>query len=354
MKASRALVAAGVLAVVLGMAGVGQAASPSSGAIGPSDPTDSWAGKFFALASTPSPKLCNKDACDYFDLSVGVSPSYWNDHTGTASVAISWKDSADNFDLYVYKGDQLVKSSTQLLSTSEAVSISKPSGAYQVLVVPVLVTNSGYSGSAKFSSQTKPKPPPPPSPKPKPSDPGNGDPGDPGNGGGGGGGGPGYSGGGSGPNFGPGPGPNYLPSDYYGGGTVYFGPQDRTVTSKDIYYGPGPASSAGPAKGSGGTQTRTQPVSATVPKLPQFVWLLLPLGMLLLAAAAYAVFEPEPVVAEEPLPEAVWRSEEQSLTPAPIALAGVAVRSAAALGRLVHDGVRRMRARRRKDGSAGT
>jgi hypothetical protein len=334
MKARRALVTAGVVAVIVGMAGAGYAASPSSGKIGPSDTGDGWTGKVFALGAVPSPHLCSQDTCDHYSLTVGVSPGYWNDHTGSASVSISWKDSTDNFDLYVYKGDQLVKSSTQLISKSEGVSFSKPSGTYQVLVVPVLVTDSGNSGFAKFSSKSKPPPPPPPSP--------------PGDGGGGGGSGSGSGGGGSGSYYGPDySGPMYFPPSYYGGGTVYFGPQDETVRSRQIYYGPtagSPTASQTPKA----TVTLTQPVALTVPELPQFVWLLLPIGMIILAAVAYAVFEPEPEIAEEPLPEPEWRAKEPTLTPAPIAAAGIVLRTATVWGKAAH---RRFLARRGKRGS---
>lgn len=334
MKAPRALVMAAVAAAILGMAGIGYAASPSSGSIGPSDPSDGWAGKYFALGSVPVPGLCNQDTCDYFGLTVAVSSGYWDDHTGSASISISWKSSTDNFDLYVYRGGDLLKSSTQALSTSEAVHLSSPSGAYQVRVVPVLVTDSAYSGFAKFSSEKKPPPPPPPGD-------GGGGGGGGGHDGGGGSGGSGGSGGYSGPD--PYSGPSFLPPSYYGGGTVYFGPQDRTITSKQTYYGTGAPT---PGDGSAGESTQARPVALTVPQLPQFVWLLLPLGMIILVAVAYAVFEPEPEVAEEPLPEPAWRAQQPALTPAPIALTGLALRGAARLGRAVRRGLTRMIARR--------
>ena len=344
MKAPRVLATAVVVALMLGLATAGYAASPSSGSIGPSDPSDGWAGKVFALGSTPLPGLCNHDTCDYYDLTVAVSSGYWNDHTGSASVSISWGSATDNFDLYVYKAGQLVKSSTQVVSTSEGVTLSGPSGGYQVLVVPVLVTDSGYSGSARFSSQKKPPPPPPP-PPPSPSPPGDG-------GGGGGGGGGGKHSGGSGGSGGPDQpnwyqGPSYFPPSYYGGGTVYFGPQDRTVTSKQIYYGTGSPSPNASAKSS---RTQTKPVALTVPELPRFIWLLIPLAMVVLAVVAYTVFEPEPEVAEEPLPESEWRSRHAVLTPAPVALAGWTLRAAMRVGRATRHGFASLIARRRSDG----
>jgi hypothetical protein len=344
MKAPRALVLAAAAAVILGMAGMAYAASPSSASIGPSRLSAGWAGKVFSLGSVPLPGLCDHDKCDYFALDVAVSSSYWADHTGSASVSISWGSSADNFDLYVYKGGQLVKSSAQVVSSSEGVTLSSPSGTYVVLVVPVVVTNSGYSGSARFSSQKKPPPPPPP---------------------GGGGGGSGGGGGGSGDGSGSGGGssgsgypgwyssrfdaPSSFAPSYYGGGSVYFGPQDRTITSKPIYYGAG---SASPGSGSQGSVTQTQPVTLTVPQLPRFVWLLLPLGMIILAAFAYAVLEPEPEAVDEPILEPEWRPWQPSTAPAPIALAGVMLRGATRAGRAVGRSVARAVGRRPRGGRA--
>jgi hypothetical protein len=342
MKAPRVLVTAAVAAVILGTAGVGQAASPPSGSIGPSDPSDGWAGKHFALGSVPLPGLCNRETCDYFDLTVSVPSGYWDSHTGHASISISWASSSDNFDLYVYKGGKLQMSSAQPLSTSESVSLSTPGGAYEVRVVPVLVTDSGYSGSARFSSEKKPPPPPPPPPSTPPPPP------DDGGGGGGGGSGGGSGGSGSDPSgFGRYGDPSFFPPSYYGGGTVYFGPQDRTISSKQIYYGPG---SPQPSTGPNGSATNARPVALNVPRLSPFIWLLIPLGMIVLAVVAYAVFEPEPEVAEESLPEPEWRSFQPVLTPAPIALAGIMLRTATRLGRAAHRGFGRVLARGRKGG----
>jgi hypothetical protein len=342
MKAPRALVTAAVAAVILGTAGVGHAASPSSGSIGPSDPSDGRAGKHVALGSVPLPGLCNPDTCDYFDLTVSVPAGYWDSHAGHASISIRWASSSDNFDLYIYKGGQLQKSSTQPLTTSESVSLSTPGGAYEVRVVPVLVTDSGYSGSARFSSENKPPPPPPPPPSTPPPPPDGG--------GGGAGSGGGSGGSGSDPSgFGRYDGPSLFPPSYYGGGTVYFGPQDRTINSKQIYYGQG---SPQPITGPEGSATNAQPVALTVPRLSPFIWLLIPLGMIVLAAAAYAVFEPEPEVAEDPLSEPEWRSLQPSLTPAPIALAGVMLRTATRLGKAAHKRFGWVLARRWKGGRA--
>jgi hypothetical protein len=98
--------------------------------------------------------------CDHFSLSVPVASSYWSSHTGAMHVSIGWGSSSDNFYLYVYRGGNLVASSTSGSSSAESVSITSPSGSYSVVVVPKLVTNSGYGGHATFSAQAKPSPSP--------------------------------------------------------------------------------------------------------------------------------------------------------------------------------------------------
>src|SRR5438067_4336403 len=138
-------------ALVVGVASAGNAASPSSGSVGPSSTSLSWSGQTFAAAATPSPSACPASAdpsnslCDHVKLTVSADPSYWNTHSGGVSVSISWQGSSNNFDLYVYdsSGTQ-VASSAQSSGTSESVFVSKPSGTYEVRVVPQSVVNSSY------------------------------------------------------------------------------------------------------------------------------------------------------------------------------------------------------------------
>jgi hypothetical protein len=141
-------------AMVVGFATAGNAASPASGTVGPSAPSLSWTGNNFAIGTTPGPSACTSDAlCDHFSLTVGVGKTYWGNHTGGAAVSISWGDSSNDFDLYVYNSSgSLVGFSTASSGTSERVTIGKAAGKYNVTVVPKKVLNSGYNGSASFSS----------------------------------------------------------------------------------------------------------------------------------------------------------------------------------------------------------
>jgi hypothetical protein len=302
MNTSKALLTAVAAAVILGSPRIGYAARPS-GIVGPSDLSDRWTGKHIDFGSVPSPRLCNQRTCDYFGLTVVVPGGFWDSHSGRAIISIRWASPSDNFDLYVYRGRKLLTSSTQPLSTSEAVSLSRPGGGYKVRVVPVLVTDSGYSGSARFASAKRS--PPSTGPPPAPEEGRGGDSGGSGS----------------------------------GRGPLSVEPQDWTIISEHVSQGPRtPPPTAGPK----GSATSARPVALTVPRLSPFVWLLLPLGLIVLAAVAYVVFEPEPEAAEEPVPEPEWRSVQPSLTPAPVALAGALLRAASGVGRSARTGLGRV------------
>src|SRR5207248_4360916 len=89
-------------ALVVGVATAGNAASPSSGTVGPASTSLGWTGQTFAAAATPSPSACSAPSlCDHVKLTVSADSSYWNTHSGGVSVSISWQGSSNNFDLYV-------------------------------------------------------------------------------------------------------------------------------------------------------------------------------------------------------------------------------------------------------------
>lgn len=160
-----AALAAALLASLTQVAG---AANPDSGTIKPAALTKSWDGKNYVAAATVDPAACpsktadpNDEVCDHYTLNVGVTSAYWDNHTGGAEVKISWPDAGDDFDLYVYKNGDLVASSAQGNTTSEQLLINEAFGTYEVEVLPFLVTNSGYSGTATFKSKFGTNGPPP-------------------------------------------------------------------------------------------------------------------------------------------------------------------------------------------------
>ena len=158
---TRLLVALSALAVILLVAGAGNAASPSSGTIGPTTTSAAWQGQSYPATAIADPTLCppasldpTNAVCDHFALTVGVAPSYWTTSVGGASVTITWGSSDNDFDLYIYdSAGNEVASSAQGGTTSEQAFIPNASGTYDVVVVPFTVSNSGYSGNASFISQ---------------------------------------------------------------------------------------------------------------------------------------------------------------------------------------------------------
>lgn len=134
-----------------------RAATPPSGTIGPAVTAASWTGNFFAAAATADPAACPPPdpagLCDHFMLTVDVAASYWTTNTGGAEVSISWPSADNDFDLFVYKDGVLVKSSASGGTTTERVLIPSAFGTYEVRVVPFLVVNSGYNGTAGFVSR---------------------------------------------------------------------------------------------------------------------------------------------------------------------------------------------------------
>jgi hypothetical protein len=141
-----------------------QAATPSSGSIGPTPgDSESWVGQFYTAQSTAVPEACApvdplNATCDHYSLTVNVPSSYWNTNTGGAEISISWGSADNDFDLYVYDsmGNQ-VGSSASGGTTSERVFIQNANNdsgnVYDVRVVPFLVTMSGYNGRADFVSR---------------------------------------------------------------------------------------------------------------------------------------------------------------------------------------------------------
>ncbi|HEY8655356.1 MAG TPA: hypothetical protein VIN34_01300 [Candidatus Limnocylindria bacterium] len=134
-----------------------RAATPPGGTIGPSAPSATWTGKFFAAAATADPAACAPpDAaglCDHYALTVDVTAAYWTTNTGGAEVTITWPSADNDFDLYIYKDGVQVASSASGGTTAERAFIPSAFGTYEVRVVPFLVVSSGYTGSAGFVSR---------------------------------------------------------------------------------------------------------------------------------------------------------------------------------------------------------
>ena len=356
-------------ALVLG-AGPAFAATPATVAVSPSATTDSWSGASFLLGATTSPTACpasldlTNTLCDHVSLDVGASSSYWDTHTGGIQVTITWPDSSDNFDLYVFKGGTQVASSAHTGTASETVSLSNAAGSYEIRIVPTLVTSSGYSGKVSFSSQAIPTPPP--------TSTGSG-----GSGSGSGSGTGGTSGGstsgsgstgsttGAGASGPTGPGglqapvANYAFSGYgasspgslfyapypgsSGGGTTYFG--DGQGASRKVVYA---SAYGGQVSGAVADQVAAvptgRPIVSTIARTTWLLWLLLSLGVILLALVTYVIVEPE---GDTDRTVRLGRTRARLPIP-PLALAGGLVRGLAAGGRVIARLARTVTVRRQR------
>lgn len=334
----RLLVACSVAALVLALAG------PAFGARnGPTlRPGQSVTWKFGGFKTpTASPAACPPSIdsenilCDH--VLIGVAPVDWSKNTGALSIAIAFGSSND-FNLYVFKGSELVRSSEGSSGSNESVTIPNPSGVYEVRVVPVQIAGSllqggaAYSGRAAFAVQPKPvavqRPSAPVNPNVSvPTGPSNTTPIRPSR--------PRYkipssSGYYAGyPAFGG----SYSPGGLYqgpeysgGGGTTQF--SEGSGSGKLYYqsaYG-GPVNAGVPQKVAEGT--RDVAVGSAVARAPKALWLLLPLALLLLGGVAYLVVEPEGRGET-----AMAGASDTFEIPSRVALGGLFVKSIAGLGR---------------------
>jgi len=141
------VLAAGVALGLLGFTPGALAANPASGSVSASSPSVGWAGQNFAAGAIADPAACPPQTdpgnvrCDHFTLNV-AGP------LAKVAVNIAWPSADDDFDLFIFKNGTQVASSATGGGTSESVTIPNANGAYEVRVVPFLVTNSGYSGKA--------------------------------------------------------------------------------------------------------------------------------------------------------------------------------------------------------------
>jgi hypothetical protein len=345
------LVSATALALVPAVAAL--AASPGSVSVSPTSTPGNWTGASYLVGATASPGACPASLdpgnllCDHVSLGVGVSGAYWDTHSGGIQVKISWADSSDNFDLYLYSGGSQVASATGSGSAFETLSLPKAAGTYEVRVVPILVSSSGYTGSVSFSSQALPAPSPTSNPTPTSSSGGgSGTGGGSGSGTGTGSSGSGSGSTGSGSTTGAAVGPTshyaslggsgsasggglfYAP--YTQGGTTYFNP--KAGASPTLYYA---SAYGGAVSGSVadevGQEDQAKPVATTIAHTTMLFWLLLPLGLALLAVITYLVVEPE-----GDGERVVSIGETQARLPVPpLALAGSFIRGLVAGGRHV-------------------
>lgn len=150
------------------------ASDPSALRVTPRKSAVTWTGETYSNAIAPSPDAClpasvATEDCDHVLLAVSVPAGYWNENPGALKVSIQWDDPSNDFDLYLYRGDQQVAASEQQGTASELLQVPDPSGDYEIRVVPNDVLLSGYSGSVSLVRGAVPSPSPSPAPSPAPS-----------------------------------------------------------------------------------------------------------------------------------------------------------------------------------------
>src|SRR5439155_11355546 len=118
-----------------------------------------------------------------------------------------------------------------------------------------------------------------------------------------------------------------------GGGTTYFGPGQKTISSQQFQY----QTTGGGSMSQGSGRTSATPVALTSRPVPPVIWVLLPVGLLLLGAVAYVVFEP----AIRPLAGATSMASAADPQLTVVAVGGVLIRGASALWTVARRGWRR-------------
>ena len=148
----------GLALAALVLATGGHAADPGAGTVGPAATAATWQGETYTLSTSGGPENCPADdpndaTCDHFTLTVDVDAAYWDTHNGGVRIRIEWPNPADDFDFYVYDaaGNEVGRGATGPSNVEQAF-VPEPSGTLRVLVVPFLVTSSGYTGSAAFQA----------------------------------------------------------------------------------------------------------------------------------------------------------------------------------------------------------
>src|SRR5436190_23869013 len=138
-------------AIVVAFATAGNAASPSSGSVGPSSTSTSWNGQSFTVGATQSPSACppasdsSNSLCDHYNLTVQADASYWKTPKGSVTVSIRWTSKSNNSDLYAYSGGNQVASSAQSTGAPRASTSGTGTDTMRIAAAPTTVATSGAS-----------------------------------------------------------------------------------------------------------------------------------------------------------------------------------------------------------------
>ena len=128
------------------------ASTPGSTTLSPSDTGTSsvtWSGGPYS-GVVPDPSACTDATCDTHTVTLNVPDDYWDTHTGSVKVDISWDLASDDFDLYVLDSTgRQIDSSAAGGTTSESVDLGQlEPGDYTVQVVPYMTAGASYDAPA--------------------------------------------------------------------------------------------------------------------------------------------------------------------------------------------------------------
>ncbi len=136
------------------------ASTPGSTTLSPSDTgtsTVSWSGGPYS-GVVADPSVCTDATCDTHTVTLNVPAGYWDTHTGSVTIDITWALASDDFDLYVQDSTgRQVGSSAAGGTTSESVDLGMlEPGDYTVQVVPYMTAGASYDGSATLAATEVP------------------------------------------------------------------------------------------------------------------------------------------------------------------------------------------------------
>ncbi|NHA67808.1 CARDB domain-containing protein [Phycicoccus flavus] len=156
MRAMRYLAAVCVGLAALGVAGAGEAATPTRGTVTDTARSVSWSGGPFVTANTTGTALDQPDctvptSCDDFALHVGTPAGYGDAHALT--ITVQWPLAAADFDLYVLDAAGSVVGSSASSADPETVVLPPTTGDYTVRVVPFAPAGQSYSATATLTDK---------------------------------------------------------------------------------------------------------------------------------------------------------------------------------------------------------
>src|SRR5688572_17113534 len=183
-----ALIACAIVLLMFVFVDYSRSANPTNGTIGPAGPNVTWVGTALGGTSQLSEDSCVEGvSCDTFLLTISGTPGDWAGKK--VRVDFSWIDPANDYDVYIHKGDNngpIAGSSTNthLSGNTEQVDLdpSNPAvgtGVFSVHVVYYIVApqtgigpapaNDQYSAVASAVAAALPSPTPTPGASPTPT-----------------------------------------------------------------------------------------------------------------------------------------------------------------------------------------